>query len=166
MIQTVTSLFFLETNLSLTFQGDFCVSMIGRAALRCKKRGVKRCAARAAQKKTCAAQRHTKWNSGEGAHFNSEYLARKSTWNCQKWNKVVANSQNLRSKANKNGPRDCSKVPKNRNNTDNRELQIENPQENATKLWLVSCKDCVHHADLQQPKRSSPSAEVELPMSR
>ena len=45
MIQTVTSLFFLETNLSLTFQGDFCVSMIGRAALRCKKRGVKRCAA-------------------------------------------------------------------------------------------------------------------------
>ena len=28
MIQTVTSLFFLETNLSLTFQGDFCVSMI------------------------------------------------------------------------------------------------------------------------------------------
>ena len=26
----MTSLFFLETNLSLTFQGDFCVSMIGR----------------------------------------------------------------------------------------------------------------------------------------
>ena len=32
MIQTATSLFFLETNLSLTFQGDFCVSMIGRGA--------------------------------------------------------------------------------------------------------------------------------------
>ena len=30
----------------------------------------------------------------------------------QKWNMVVANSQNLRPKANKNGPRDCSKVPK------------------------------------------------------
>ena len=29
MIQTVTSLFFLETHLSLTLQGDFCVSMIG-----------------------------------------------------------------------------------------------------------------------------------------
>ena len=29
-IQTVTSLFFLETHLSLTLQGDFCVSMIGR----------------------------------------------------------------------------------------------------------------------------------------
>ena len=33
MIQTVTSLFFLETHLSLTLQGDFCVSMIGRAPL-------------------------------------------------------------------------------------------------------------------------------------
>ena len=39
-----------------------------------KKRGVKRRAARAAQKKTSAAQRHAKWTSGEGAHLNSEYL--------------------------------------------------------------------------------------------
>ena len=35
MIQMVTYL--METNLSLTFQGDFCVSMTGRGALRCKK---------------------------------------------------------------------------------------------------------------------------------
>ena len=37
----------METDLSLTFQGDFCVSMIGRAALRSplQKSGVKRCAA-------------------------------------------------------------------------------------------------------------------------
>ena len=65
--------FFPETNLS--HDGPrrsrskviyFCVSMTGRGALRCKKRGVKKCAARAAQKKTCAAQRHAKWTSGEG----------------------------------------------------------------------------------------------------
>ena len=31
----------METNLSLTFQGDFCVSMIGRGALRCKKRDLR-----------------------------------------------------------------------------------------------------------------------------
>ena len=36
MIQTVTPLFFLETNLLLTFPCDFCVSMIGKSALRCK----------------------------------------------------------------------------------------------------------------------------------
>ena len=44
IIQTVTPLFFLETNLSITFQGDFCVPL--------QKRGVKRRAARAAHKET------------------------------------------------------------------------------------------------------------------
>ena len=32
------------------------------------------------------------------------------------------------------------------------------PTRKCAKIWLVSCKDCVHHADLQQPKRRSPSA--------
>ena len=105
-VQTLAPLFFLGTDMLLTFQGEFCVSMIGRGALRCKKRGVKRRAARADQKKRSAAQRHTKWTSGEGAHFNSGYGSAKSGI------RLSRTQQNQRPKANKNGPRDCSNVPK------------------------------------------------------
>ena len=127
--------------------------MMGRAALRCKKRGVKRCAARAAQKKPVPRsgtrngprdKEHipTANTSGEGAH--QQWI-----WSCQKWNKVVANSQNLRPKANKNGPRDCSKVPKSKQHRQ-QGVTDRKPTRKCAKLWLVSCKDCVHHADLQR----------------
>ena len=46
----------METNLSLTFQGDFCVSMIGRAALRCKKtRSQEMCCTSSSKEDLCRA---------------------------------------------------------------------------------------------------------------
>ena len=153
---------------SLTLQGDFCVLMIGRAALRCKKRGVKRRAARAAQKKTCAAQRHTKWTSEEGAHFNSEYLGRIETHFNSGYGTAKSGirlSRTHRTYARKRTKTDRVTAPRypNRNNTDNREYRSKQTQENAQHLWLVSCKDCVQHADLQQPKRSSLGAAAAVP---
>ena len=94
----------METDLSLTFQGDFCVSMTGRAALRSKKTAEsKRRAARAAQKKTSAAQRHAKWTR-EKEHTSTANTSDEGAYSTvdmelPKWNKVVTNSQNLRPKA-------------------------------------------------------------------
>ena len=100
------------------------------------------------------ARRYTKWTSGEGAHFNSEYLGRKSTlqqwiWNCQKCNKVVANSQNLRPKANKNGPRVCSKLPKSK--------QHRNPQANAQNCGLCLAKIVYNTRTCSNDDHAAPS---------
>ena len=54
-------------------------------------------------------------------------------------NKVVANSQNLRPKANKNGPRDCSKVPKSKQHRQHGVTDRKLTRKCA-KLWLVSCE--------------------------
>ena len=51
----------METNLSLTFQGDFCVSMIGRGALRCKKRDL-RTSKDAEACKIAVQRRWSKWS--------------------------------------------------------------------------------------------------------
>ena len=81
MIQTV--------NLSLTFQGDFCVTMLGRGALRCKNaesrdvlhEQLRRSEApRSDTRNGPQEKEHTSTanTSGEGAHFNSEYGTDKS----------------------------------------------------------------------------------------
>ena len=82
----------METNLSLTFQGDFCVSMIGRAALRCKKNAESRDVLHEQLKRRPVPRsgtqneprdkenEHTSTanTSDEGAHFNSGYGTAKS----------------------------------------------------------------------------------------
>ena len=55
----------METNLSLTFQGDLCVSIVGRGALRCKKRDLR--SSKDAEACNIAVQRRSsKWTSGKG----------------------------------------------------------------------------------------------------
>ena len=82
--------------------------MIGRAALRCKKtRSQEMCCTSSSKEDLCRAAARKMNLKRRKMSTLQQWI-----WNCQKWNKVVANSQNLRPRANKNGPRDCSKVHK------------------------------------------------------
>ena len=133
----------METNLSLTFQGDFCVSMIGRAALRCKKtrsqetllreqlkrRPVSRSGTRNRPREKENEHTSTANTSGEGAHFNSGYGTAKSRIRLSRTHKTYARKRTKTDRV--TAPRYS-----NRNNTEKRELQIENPEENAQNYGL------------------------------
>ena len=150
----------METNLSLTFQGDFCVSMVGRGALRCKnaeprdvlEEQLKRSEApRSGTRNGPREEEHTSTanTSGEGAHFNSEYGTAKSG---------IKLSRTHRTDARKT-PVTAPRYP-NRNNTDNMELQIENPQENAQ---IVACVLRAPRNDLQRGRVRSAAAQRSSP---
>ena len=94
--------------------------------------------------------------SGEGAHFNSGYGTDTSG---------IRSSRTHRTYARKRTKTDRVTAPRypNRNNTDNRELQIENPQENAQNYGLCLAKiventrTCTNHDHATPSPRSSPA---------
>ena len=126
------------------------------------------------QLKRSEAQRQTNWTSKEGAHFNSEYGTAKSGISLSRTHRKGETHARKRTKI------DRVTAPRYPNSKRHRQQGVTDRGLTRTcaRLWRVSCKDCVHHADLQharqrnspgaaaraqQPKRSSPSAEAAVP---
>ena len=87
--------------------------------------------------------------SDEGAHFNSGYGTAKSGIRLSRTHRTYARKRTKTDRVT------ALRYPKSKKHRQ-QGVTDRKPTGKCAKLWLVSCKDCVHHADLQQPKRSSP----------
>ena len=122
--------------------------MMGRAALRCKKKNAG-AAARIMNlgrgKLSTLQQRIPRMKE----HTSTGYGTAKSEIKLSRTHRTCARERTKTDRVT------APKYPKSKQHRQ-QGVTDRRPTRKCEKLWLVSCKDCVHHADLQQPKRSSP----------